>query len=212
MPVPPRGAAHSDSMWASGSSHRMYRHNRTRSEFDRALRNRHTLVGVEEVGQHPECMNRVPTVGRPGESLAPRAAATVAATAGPWRPARRATSGDISVSATGPHDPRPAAIHTAAALVANKRRQFGSCVEIVIAGPSPVPGHDRPRGDSGILRRRSGPLVVFATYQSSPEIAKAFKLGRVPAFDLAIADGSLACGHPVDDFWQRSRVGDRCWQ
>ena len=62
------------------------------------------------------------------------------------------------------------------------------------------------------LRRRSGPVVVFATYQSSPEIAKEFKLGRVPAFDLAIADGSLACGHPVDDFWQRSRFGDRCWQ
>ncbi len=38
------------------------------------------------------------------------------------------------------------------------------------------------------LRRRSGPCVVFATYQSSPEIAKAFRIGRVPAFDLAIAD------------------------
>jgi superfamily II DNA or RNA helicase len=43
------------------------------------------------------------------------------------------------------------------------------------------------------LRRRSGPRVVFATYQSSPEIAKAFKLGRVPAFDLAIADEAHRC-------------------
>jgi predicted helicase len=46
------------------------------------------------------------------------------------------------------------------------------------------------------LRRRSGPRVVFATYQSSPEIAKAFKLGRVPAFDLAIADEAHRCAAP----------------
>jgi superfamily II DNA or RNA helicase len=43
------------------------------------------------------------------------------------------------------------------------------------------------------LRRRSDPRVVFATYQSSPAIAKAFKLGRVPAFDLAIADEAHRC-------------------
>ena len=36
--------------------------------------------------------------------------------------------------------------------------------------------------------RRSGPRVVFSTYQSSPQIAEAFALGRVPAFDLVIAD------------------------
>src|ERR1700722_1190602 len=53
MPMPPRGAARSDSMGASGSSPRTYRHNRTRSEFDRALRNRHMSAGVEEVGQQP---------------------------------------------------------------------------------------------------------------------------------------------------------------
>jgi superfamily II DNA or RNA helicase len=46
---------------------------------------------------------------------------------------------------------------------------------------------------AAFLRRRSGPLVVFATYQSSPEIAKAFKLSRVPAFDLAIADEAHRC-------------------
>ena len=51
------------------------------------------------------------------------------------------------------------------------------------------------------LRRRSGPCVVFATYQSSPEIAKAFRLGRVPAFDLVIADEAHRCaGRVSSDF------------
>jgi superfamily II DNA or RNA helicase len=36
--------------------------------------------------------------------------------------------------------------------------------------------------------RRPGPRVVFSTYQSSPQIAEAFALGRVPAFHLVIAD------------------------
>jgi predicted helicase len=30
--------------------------------------------------------------------------------------------------------------------------------------------------------------MVFATYQSSPQVAKAYELGRVPAFDPVIAD------------------------
>ena len=47
------------------------------------------------------------------------------------------------------------------------------------------------------LRRRSGHRVVFATYQSSPQIAQAFRLGRVPAFDLAIADEAHRCAGPV---------------
>ncbi|WP_243706792.1 DEAD/DEAH box helicase [Mycobacterium marinum] len=51
------------------------------------------------------------------------------------------------------------------------------------------------------LRRRSGPRVVFATYQSSPEIAKAFRLGRLPGFDLAIADEAHRCaGRVSSDF------------
>jgi hypothetical protein len=41
---------------------------------------------------------------------------------------------------------------------------------------------------AAFLRRRSGPRVVFSTYQSSPEIAVAVAAGRVPAFDLVIAD------------------------
>ena len=40
-----------------------------------------------------------------------------------------------------------------------------------------------PRSCASLVR-----VLMFATYQSSPEIAKAFSLGRVPAFDLVIAD------------------------
>jgi superfamily II DNA or RNA helicase len=54
-----------------------------------------------------------------------------------------------------------------------------------------------PEEIATFLRRRSGPRVVFATYQSSPQIAKAFRLGRVPAFDLAIADEAHRCAGPV---------------
>ena len=36
--------------------------------------------------------------------------------------------------------------------------------------------------------RGSGPRVVFATYQSSPEIAKAFEFDGVAPFDLVVAD------------------------
>lgn len=42
---------------------------------------------------------------------------------------------------------------------------------------------------AAFLRRR-GPRVVFSTYQSSPQIAKSFALGRIPQFDVAIADES----------------------
>lgn len=53
-----------------------------------------------------------------------------------------------------------------------------------------VPVTTDPVEMAAFLRRRSGPLVVFSTYQSSPQIAKAFAIGRVPQFDLAIADES----------------------
>lgn len=42
-----------------------------------------------------------------------------------------------------------------------------------------------------LLRR--GPIVVFATYQSSPVIAEAFSKGKIPTFDLAIADEAHRC-------------------
>jgi superfamily II DNA or RNA helicase len=53
-----------------------------------------------------------------------------------------------------------------------------------------------PEEIATFLRQRSGPRVVFATYQSSSAIAKAFKLGQVPAFDLAIADEAHRCAGP----------------
>lgn len=45
--------------------------------------------------------------------------------------------------------------------------------------------------------RRPSPQVVFATYQSSPQIAEAFALGGIPAFDLVIADEAHRCTGPV---------------
>lgn len=48
---------------------------------------------------------------------------------------------------------------------------------------------------AAFLRRR-GRRVVFATYQSSPQIAAAFK-GRTPRFDLAIADEAHRCAGRV---------------
>ncbi len=51
-----------------------------------------------------------------------------------------------------------------------------------------VPVTTDPRSIAAFLRRRSGPLVVFSTYQSSPQIEAAFKLGHVPRFDLILAD------------------------
>lgn len=60
-----------------------------------------------------------------------------------------------------------------------------------------VPVTTSPTKIAGFLRRRSGPRVVFATYQSSPQIAKAFKLGRVPGFDLVVADEAHRCAGPT---------------
>jgi superfamily II DNA or RNA helicase len=47
---------------------------------------------------------------------------------------------------------------------------------------------------ASFLRRRGGG-VVFATYQSSPRIAAA-QAGRVPAFDLVVADEAHRCAGP----------------
>ena len=45
--------------------------------------------------------------------------------------------------------------------------------------------------------RGKGPRVVFSTYQSTPEIAKAFQLKKVPHFDLVIADEAHRTAGPV---------------
>jgi len=60
-----------------------------------------------------------------------------------------------------------------------------------------VPVTTDPSEIAAFLRRRSGPQVVFATYQSSPQIAKAFTSGRVPGFDLIVADEAHRCAGPV---------------
>ena len=60
-----------------------------------------------------------------------------------------------------------------------------------------VPVTTDPQDIAAFLRRRSGPLVVFSTYQSSPQIAAAFKLGRVPGFSLIIADEAHRVAGPV---------------
>ena len=71
--------------------------------------------------------------------------------------------------------------------------------------PTPVNWASRspptPSEIADVPAARSGPRVVFATYQSSPQIAKAFRLGRVPAFDLVIADEAHRCaGRVSSDF------------
>ena len=60
-----------------------------------------------------------------------------------------------------------------------------------------VPVTTDPQVIAEFLRKRSGPRVVFSTYQSSPQIAAAFALGRVPAFDLVIADEAHRVAGPV---------------
>jgi predicted helicase len=52
-----------------------------------------------------------------------------------------------------------------------------------------------PRAIAAFLRRR-GRRVVFATYQSSPQVAAAQR-GRTPRFDLAIADEAHRCAGRV---------------
>jgi superfamily II DNA or RNA helicase len=59
-----------------------------------------------------------------------------------------------------------------------------------------VPPETRPEAIAAFLRKR-GPRVIFSTYHSSPQIAEAFRLGRVPAFDLVVADEAHRVAGPV---------------
>jgi predicted helicase len=52
-----------------------------------------------------------------------------------------------------------------------------------------------PVAIASFLRKR-GPRVVFSTYQSSPQVAAAL-VGRVPGFDLAVADEAHRCAGRV---------------
>jgi predicted helicase len=64
--------------------------------------------------------------------------------------------------------------------------------------------------------RRRGRRVVFATYQSSPQIAAAYAGRRTPQFDLAVADEAHRCAgrsapsSPPSSTPIRSRAGDGC--
>ncbi len=55
------------------------------------------------------------------------------------------------------------------------------------SGELGVPVTTDPSAIAAYLRRR-GRRVVFCTYQSSHRVAEAFELGRVPGFDLVVAD------------------------
>lgn len=58
------------------------------------------------------------------------------------------------------------------------------------------------------LRKRAHPRVVFSTYQSSPQIAAAFDEGRVPPFDLVIADEAHRVAGPVSSDFATVLDGD----
>ena len=79
-----------------------------------------------------------------------------------------------------------------------------------------IPVTTDPVEIAAFLRRRSGPRVVFSTYQSSPQLAAAFALERVPQFDLAIADEVTGSQVTSQQFSQRfstptpSRRDDGC--
>ncbi|WP_263998778.1 DEAD/DEAH box helicase [Mycobacterium yunnanensis] len=73
----------------------------------------------------------------------------------------------------------------------------GDDVALAHASDLGLPVTTDPAEIAGFLRRRSGRRVVFATYQSSPQVAKAFALGRVPKFDLVVADEAHRCAGPV---------------
>jgi len=66
-----------------------------------------------------------------------------------------------------------------------------------------------PQDIATFLRRRArSRRVVFATYQSSPKIAEAYRLGRVPGFDLVIADEAHRCAGRVSSEFATVLDGD----
>lgn len=66
-----------------------------------------------------------------------------------------------------------------------------------------------PAEIAAFLRRRSGPRVVFSTYQSSPRIAESFALNRVPEFDLVVADEAHRCAGPQSSNFSAVLDGER---
>lgn len=60
-----------------------------------------------------------------------------------------------------------------------------------------VPPTTDPSEIATFLKQHSGPQVIFSTYQSSPQVAEAFKSRGTPVFDLVIADEAHRCAGPV---------------
>lgn len=72
-----------------------------------------------------------------------------------------------------------------------------------------IPVTTDPARIAGFLRRRSGARVVFATYQSSAQIAKAYEERGVPQFDLVVADEAHRCAGPVSSDFATVLNADR---
>jgi superfamily II DNA or RNA helicase len=52
-------------------------------------------------------------------------------------------------------------------------------------------------GEIATFLRKRGPRVIFSTYQSSPRVAAALAQGRVPGFDLVVADEAHRVAGPA---------------
>lgn len=71
-----------------------------------------------------------------------------------------------------------------------------------------VPAKTDPEDIARFLRRR-GPRVIFCTYHSSPQVAAAFAGGRIPTFDLVLADEAHRCAGPVSSDFATVLDGSR---
>ena len=71
--------------------------------------------------------------------------------------------------------------------------------DAVVANTSDLGSRSPPTPGRSLRFCAGGPVREWcvATYQSSPQIAEAFPLGRVPGFDLVIADEAHRCAGAV---------------
>ena len=72
-----------------------------------------------------------------------------------------------------------------------------------------------PAEIASFLRAHGSRRVVFATYQSSPRVADAYRAGRVPKFELVVADEAHRCAprrgtSPPSLMTRRSRLTTGC--
>jgi len=76
----------------------------------------------------------------------------------------------------------------------------GTDVAEITASELSYPSTTDPAQIAKFLKRR-GNKVVFSTYQSSPQIAKAMKKHKLPKFDLIIADEAHRCAGKVSSHY-----------